>query len=367
VDGSEQTLADSRGHVAPWGMAFSTQHLLSIPAVALVSVALACNGGDATSESSSETAAATGTNTESSTNTNTTSATDTTNSGETTGDSAGVEGLKLMTELGGLWSGPASQTPLGAFPLMNMDFRASDPRTLFGRVDLDAANSLRFGLAVETHGGEDVLVYRNGGDFLGIPRDSRTSLKEYNPDARTWRFCHVDKGCEYIDASFAFSGDDGLILDVKVKDMQHVYWDAKRVEARELPDPFPVDAAPVGDGDDPFPEMPTLEVDVQWLAALEDDGEVWVILTEAPCDLQISCFHSRSLRVLAEAGSKEATLKFDQIHPGAYRLNAILDRNGNMAETGFPDAGDGISAPNAMIHVAQEGESTAAATILIDL
>ena len=58
---------------------------------------------------------------------------------------------------------------------------------------------------------------------------------------------------------------------------------------------------------------------------------------------------------------------FEQIHPGPYRLNAILDRNGNLADTKFPDAGDGIAAPNAMINVAPSGESTAKATIVVTL
>lgn len=287
--------------------------------------------------------------------------------GETTSGDDGALGLELMTELGGLWSGPATKTPLGAFPLMNMDFRAIDPRTIFGRVDLDAANNLRFGLAVETHAGDDVLVYRNGGYFLGILRDSRTVLVDHDAVARTWHFCSLEKGCDYIDALFSFPADDAMILDVKVMGQPHVYWDAKRVEPRTLPDPFPIDDAPVGDGSNPFPEMPTLKVDVKWLAPLEVDGEVWVILSEGPCDLQATCYHSRSLLVAAPAGSTAVTLTYDQIHAGPYRMNAILDRNGNMAQTGFPDPGDGISAPNAMVNVKEQGESSAMATIILDL
>ncbi len=106
---------------------------------------------------------------------------------------------------------------------------------------------------------------------------------------------------------------------------------------------------------------------MNWLVPLEADGEVWVILSETPCDLQGSCYHSRSLRIAASAGSTSVTLNYDQIHSGAYRMNAILDRNGNMAETGFPDSGDGISAPNAMVSVSEGGGSSAVATILLDL
>lgn len=288
-------------------------------------------------------------------------------SGESTGEGELVAGLQLMTELGGLWSGPAAQTPLGTFPLMNMDFRASDSRTLFGRVDLDAENSLRFGFAVETHDGDDILVFRNGGYFLGILRDSRSALVDYDALAHSWHFCDVGGGCEYVDTHFDFAQDGSLVLDVKVKGEQHLYWDATRVEARSLPEPFPVDGAPVGEGDQDFPEMPTLRVDVEWLASLEVAAEVWVILSWGPCDLQMSCYHSRSLRAQAEEGSTEAGVLFEQMHAGSYKLNVILDRNGNMAEIGYPDTGDGVAVPNASITVAATGETSASATIIVDL
>jgi uncharacterized protein (DUF2141 family) len=325
----------------------------------LAAAALACSGASGDAGESSATAAG---------STAGSTATGESTAGESTGGAAGPAGLELLAALGGLWSGPATMTPLGAFPLMNMDFRAADPRTLFGRVDLDAANNLRFGFAVETHGGEDVLVYRNGGYFLGILRDSRTALVEHDAAARTWRFCHVGMGCDYIDARFDLDeAGDGLLLDVKVKGAQHVYWDAKRVEDRTLPAPFPADAAPVGDGSNPFPDMPALEVTVQWLAPLAEDGQVAVILSDTPCDFQLSCNHSRSLFAAAAAGSTSATLTLEQLHAGPYNLNAILDRNGNMATTGFPDAGDGVAAPNAKITVADAGTSQATATIVVDL
>ncbi|HFE44760.1 MAG TPA: hypothetical protein ENJ18_04590 [Nannocystis exedens] len=328
--------------------------LLSVPA---------CSGaGETTATATTATTATTSTGT---------TATSSVSAGESTGESTGegeqVEGVQLLRELGGLWSGSAAQTPLGTIPLMNMDLRASDPRTLFGRVDLDAENGLRFGFAVETHDGVDVLVFRNGGYFWGIPRDSRSALVSYDAEARSWHFCDVSGGCEYVDARFDFSEDDRLVLDVKVKGEQHLYWDATRVETRSLPEPFPVDEMPVGKGDQDFPEMPTLKVDVQWEAGLGVVGEVWVILTSGPCDLQMLCPHSRSLRVQAAVGSTDASVLFEQIHAGSYRLNAVLDRNGNMAETGYPDAGDGLSVPNASITVADTGESSALATIVVDL
>ncbi len=275
--------------------------------------------------------------------------------------------MQLLTELGGLWSGSAAQTPLGTIPLMNMDLRASDPRTLFGRVDLDAENSLRFAFAVETHEGVDVLVFRNGGYFSGVLRDSRSALIDYDPLTHSWHFCDVNGGCEYVDARFELAEEDNLVLDVKVKGEQHLYWDATRVETRDLPEPFPVDDAPVGVGDQDFPEMPTLKVDVQWLAGLEVAGEVWVIVSSGPCDLQKTCYHSRSLRAQAAVGATDASVLFEQMHAGSYRLNVVLDRNGNMGETGYPDAGDGVSLPNASITVAVAGETSASAMILVDL
>lgn len=291
--------------------------------------------------------------------------TSTTGQAGTSGGEQGVAGIELTQRLAGLWSGPATMTPLGSFPLMNMDFRAASGRVLFGRVDLDAANNLRFAFEIEDHGSGPVLVYRNGGYFLGILRDSRAVLVEH--DASTWRFCSASaQGCEYIDARFMFEGDDKVVLDVDVKGKQHVYWEATREEKRALPQPFPVDLEPEA-VDAPFPTMPALRVTVSWLEPLAQDGEVWVIATTTPCDAQFNCTHSRSLRAAATAGATSATLLLEQVHAGDYQLTAVLDRNGNMAQTLFPDDGDGVSIPNKAAEVAPTGETEVKLTIAIDL
>lgn len=283
----------------------------------------------------------------------------------TSGGEQGVAGIELAQRLSGLWSGPATMTPLGAFPLMNMDLRAASGHVLFGRVDLDAANNLRFAFEVEDHGSGPVLVYRNGGYFLGILRDSRAVLVEHS--GSMWRFCSTSaQGCDYIDARFSFDGDDRVILDVDVKGMQHVYWDATRKETRALPQPFPVDLEPQA-ADAPFPTMPSLRATVTWQEPLAQAGEVWGIVTTQPCDAQFTCTHSRSLRAAAAAGATSATLLIEQIHAGDYQLTAVLDRNGNMAQTMFPDAGDGVSLPNKAVLVAPAGETKTSAAIVIDL
>src|SRR5450432_1797330 len=43
--------------------------------------------------------------------------------GGTAGVDAGVLGVELLAKLPGLWSGPATMTPLGIFPQMNFDLR----------------------------------------------------------------------------------------------------------------------------------------------------------------------------------------------------------------------------------------------------
>jgi hypothetical protein len=276
-----------------------------------------------------------------------------------------VAGLELLPRLAGLWSGTASMTPLGTFKLMNMDMRAASGQVLFSRADLDALNSLRFAFEVEAPGGVPTLVYRNGGYFLGMLRDSRTALVEQGGDS--WRFCSTGaQGCDYIDARWTFSGPDALVFDVKVKGAQHVYWEATRKEPRTLPEPFPVDLNPLA-SDAEFPPMPTLKVDVGWAPALAQDGEVWVIVTTEDCDLQLKCTHSRSLRAAASAGATSATLTLEQIHPGPYKLNVILDRNGNLATTLYPDKGDGVGGLNQDFTVAPTGETSVKAQILVTI
>ena len=285
----------------------------------------------------------------------------------TTGTTDGPAGLELMQRLAGLWTGPATMTPLGTFPQMNMDIRAASGQVLFSRADLDASNNLRFAFEIESPDGEATLVYRNGGYFLGLLRDSRTKLIEHDSAAATYRFCSTGpQGCDYIDARWSFSSEDALIFDVKVKGKPHVYWDAKRVDERPLPETFPSNLDPLASDAD-FPPMPSLKVDVSWADPLESDGAVWIILTTMDCDLQFKCVYSRSLTRGASAGDTKATLNFDQIHAGPYKLNAVLDRNGNLATTLYPDKGDGIGGINQSIEIKPTGETTAKTTIALTL
>jgi hypothetical protein len=256
-------------------------------------------------------------------------------------------------------------TPLGTFEPMNMDMRAADGHVLFSRVDLDAENSLRFAFSIETIGGQAQLVYRNGGYFLGILRDTRTILVEQT--ANTWRFCAVDGGCEYIDALWELQSETELVFDVKVMGNQHVLWIADRVEARALPDPFPTDESSQGNGDAPFPTMPSLEVTVSWGDPLMAAADVWVLLSVQDCPLMGFCDFSRSLRGTAETGATSLVLTFDQIHAGNYKGNAILDRDQNLAESLFPGDGDAVSLPNQPITIAAEGQSSDMLVTLVEL
>lgn len=283
----------------------------------------------------------------------------------TGGGEEDVAGLEMLPRFAGLWSGPATMTPLGSFPQMNMDVRAASDRVLFSRADLDEANSLRFAFEIEAPGDAPTLVYRNGGYFLGLLRDSRAALVEATDNS--WRFCStLPAGCDYIDATFTLSGETDLVFDARVKGQQHVYWAAKRKEVRELAEPFPADEAPLDEGA-PFPEMPTLEIDVTWSEPLMVDGEVWVILSTTDCDLQLSCTASRSLRKVVLMDATSASLTIEQIHAGDYKLNAILDRNGNFATTQFPDSGDGLGVLNKKITVKAEGATQAATSIFLTL
>jgi hypothetical protein len=291
--------------------------------------------------------------------------------GDGDGDAEAVVGLELMTALGGLWTGPASMTPLGIFDPMHMDLRAANGHMLFSRVDLDAEDSLRFAFSIETIAGQDRLIYRNGGYFLGMLRDTRTMLEDHTPldqaGVGSWRFCAVDGGCDYLDATWEFQSPTELVFDVKVMGEPHVYWIAERVEPRELPDPFPADESPQGSGDAPFPAMPTLEVEVSWQDPLASPADVWVLLSVNNCPLNDFCDFSRSIRGTAEADATSLTLVIDQVHAGAYQANAILDRDQNLEQTLFPADGDAVSLPNQAVTIAATGTSTTSLVTLVEL
>lgn len=292
------------------------------------------------------------------------------------GDSAdtgaeGPAGLEFVPALAGLWTGPVTMTPLGAFPTMNMDLQFVDGQVLFSRADLDAANSLRFAFSVETIAGADTLIYRNGGYFLGILRDSRTVLVEHEGVAgegpASYRFCALDGGCDYIDALWEFDDAEHLVLDVKVEGMQHVYWLAERVQTRPVPEGLPEGLESQGAGDAPFPEMPSLRATVTWMDPLAMPGDVWVLLSKQDCGINELCDFSRSLLTTVEAGAVSGELLIDQLHPGDYKITAFLDRDQNLAETLFPGTGDGVSLPNGPVTVAPSGETTTTVPILVEL
>ena len=252
----------------------------------------------------------------------------------------------FFVSIAGLWVAPVtSWTSAGSFPTMNMDVRAASDGVLFSRVDLDSDNSLRFAFALEEHEGQTVLTFRNGGEFLGILRDTRTVLEE--TDGTVWRFCALGGGgCDYVDARFDFSGEDSLRLDVDVLGMRHIEWIASRLEARPLEGAFPEPPSQPGDAE--FPPMPELAVQASWNVPLEEPADVWVVLTSTECGVNplANCVPSRYMRATADAGTTSVTVEFEQIHDGSYRANAVLDRNRNMtAGILLPDTGDAVSFP----------------------
>lgn len=276
--------------------------------------------------------------------------------------------LALLNALPGLWIAPVtSMTSVGDFPIMAMDVRPADDRTLFSRVDLDGANNLRFAFAIEEHDGGPVLVFRNGGYFLGILRDTRTTLVEHDPAAQTWRFCAVAAGCAYVDALFTLETPERLVLTTTVMGRPHMHWEGIKREERALDGAFPYDPAP-GAADDPFPPMPSLRVTLTWTTPTSEAVDAWVVLSTTDCSLVPgSCQPSRFIRATAEVGATSAELVLDQIHAGAYQANAFLDNNGNLSGTLFPDSGDLVSLPNHDVEIAPAGESTAAIALLVEL
>lgn len=293
----------------------------------------------------------------------------TSDSADSTGEPPeGDAALAFLNALPGLWIAPVtSMTSVGDFPIMAMDIRPADDRTLLSRVDLDAGNNLRFAFAIEEHDGAPVLVFRNGGDFLGILRDTRTALVEHDPAAQTWRFCAIGGGCDYVDAVFTLETPERLVLTATVLGRPHMHWEGVLREERPLDGEFPYDPAP-GSTSDPFPTMPTLRVTLTWTSPTAAAVDAWIVLSTTDCGFAPgSCQPSRFIRTTVEPGSTSAELVLEQIHAGDYQANAFLDNNGNLAGTLFPDAGDLVSIPNHDIEVAPAGESTAAIALLVEL
>ena len=271
----------------------------------------------------------------------------------------------LLPALVGLWSGPGRQTPLGDFAVMNMDLRPADPYTLFARADLDAGNSLRFAFAIERGEAGDVLVFRNGGYFQGVLRDTRAALVDAGPDR--FRFCASDRGCGYLEATWTLTDATHLILDVRVRGVQHLLWSARRMEERSAPSPFPADSAAHREDRAPFPPLPALAVAVDWSSSLTKEADVWVLLSRDGCGLT-GCAVSRSFMTTAAAGATGAALRLEQVHAGDYQVMAILDRDQSFRATLTANAGDGVTWPlNQHLTVSATGETALGLHIALDV
>ena len=275
----------------------------------------------------------------------------------------GVDVGSFFAGVSGLWSGPATRTPLGDFPTMSMDLRAAaDGRSLFSRADLDDDNALRFAFDVEDLDGDGTgtLVFRNGGFFLGLLRDSRTRLLDVSDSGTRWHFCSVDRGCDYIDAVWTVDADS-LRLDASVLGAIHVVWDASQDEDRALPADF---SPTTSSSDLPLPTLSTLTTTVRF-PATDAEADVWVFLSTTPCGTTFSCTVARQKKIRVDAGATEAVVVIDQLHAGDYLVNALLDRNSNLETALRPDRGDGVASPDAAAAV--DGADATAVTIVFTL
>jgi hypothetical protein len=263
-----------------------------------------------------------------------------------------LQGLELLRGISGLWNGSATQTPLGAFPWMPVDLRPVNEHTVWGRVDIDPENALRFAFELEDHDGLK-LVYRNGGYFLGLQRDDKTVLTEADPEAGVYRFCHLEQGCDYIDATYTLAGDE-LELFVLVRGQPHLDWSARRLEPREVPDDFP---SPEGlPGDAALPELPEAEISVSWSTPLSEEAHLWVLLATRPC-MSLQCVPSRASLAVVPAGQTQGVVRMPEIHPGEYLATAVLDYDRDLMSgvALAPELTDGYSLPDRPLTVAEEG------------
>jgi hypothetical protein len=256
------------------------------------------------------------------------------------------EGLDLLGRIAGVWQGPATNTPLGSFPRMALDFQPlQGGRMVFGRVDLDAQNALRMAFFLDLVEDTPVVTFRNGGLFMGLSRDTLMTLKDH--DDTSWRFCGLEQGCEAVEATLTIPEEDSLTLDVRVRGMDHLTWRASRLHdvARDVP--IPIDERPHTPGGlADFPDMPTFQAELSWSSPLTTDADVWVTLSSEACGLTgRDCVPRRSIATRAMAGATSVMVTIAQIHPGDYVLNGILDRNDNLRQTNFPDRGDELLFP----------------------
>jgi len=86
-------------------------------------------------------------------------------------------------------------------------------------------------------------------------------------------------------------------------------------------------------------------------------------LSTTPCGPTFACTAARQKKVAVDVGATSATVVIDQLHPGDYVINVLLDRDRNLAETLFPATGDGVAAPDGTVSVVGAEVNTAKAIV----
>jgi len=172
-----------------------------------------------------------------------------------------IGGIELMRRLAGTWTGlnNASRPVAYVFP-MTVSFRPEGDNFLYGEYVVSSTDNVIWGFSVEDYGKGPVLAYRNGGYLLGLLRDSRTQLVEFDAAAGFYRFCAVKEhglpvdGCNYIDAQYTFLSENEVRFVVTTRSgTPHVDWTGTRTEQIALPDVFPATIESQGDGSAPWP------------------------------------------------------------------------------------------------------------------
>lgn len=302
-------------------------------------------------------------------------------------------GYSILAKLPGIWNGPVSSTTaLGSYNEWIVDLRPISENQVSSKNELDELNDIHLSFFIAKYNNKNCLFFRNGGGFAGQKRVSYFQCDSVSETVNQsyYRFSELLKGKKRACTEIIFRSDSLLMKTYTNQYNQlpqaelHMTWSAKlqdltsaqaAISQFQFPQQTPCkDLSTAFDGQeeavyytlasDPYPEnqqpflgQTTIQFTFSPTLTVDNSKNVFLIITTQALINGFSLnqnnmkYRSRYVRVGASAGQ----FLFNYMHPGAYFVYALYDKDGNNTFS----SGDYVSTTNTSFSLAELGTTNA--------
>lgn len=309
---------------------------------------------------------------------------------DTTNTIENTLGFGLLSKVKGIWNGPVSSTTgLGSYPEWIVDFRPISENQISAKNELDSLNDIHMSFFIAKYNNQYKLCFRNGGSFAGMTRVSyfladsvsETSAQSY------YRFAELIKGKNRAYTEVIFKQDSLIMKSYTNKSNSltnptlHMSWSAKLQDTtscqaavahfsfpkKTLTKDFSSTFNGIQEtiyysttGGDPYPEsdqpylgQATITYSFASTFTPNPSDKIFLVISTQPLISLSPPFlvnpNTRSRYVILPASDNNFI--FNYMHPGAYYLYALYDKDGNNTF----NSGDGVSINNTTFTLLETG------------